>query len=432
MDIARPGNAQNLLTLQEAALKLDVPVEVLLKWNEFDILTPKITLDGKIGYTQEQINQFLTIKQATSGQRPAFQDHSEAYHSPSLSASTSHISPKMFLTSVSLCALLGVVLFTLQPRFSDTLTGFETGYQVNSQTRVLGSQTSQDPLTQPIAFVTPSKLQDGKTNQQSNAFAKNIFATPTPFAAKSQKIGSPTKLVASLQPQTTPQPTIGQAVQTTYANTQQVGPSAAPHASFDENGNITGDRIKSNTLAAIIGTGMTDTFTASQTTTNVTNQIIFLFVGSFGALFMLLFRKRKPALSPAFQAIQSQPTPLEKIMEVKQKMDGTVVLAWDGKEYKVSKPEMDSDSDKFIEQIMHSMQSGMKEMEYENTTDTTRFSAPLSRIVTRLGFVGNKRNLFFPRTSKHRVLFRKYITEADLKSLNITPGEILAGLPCLS
>jgi hypothetical protein len=69
--------------------------------------------------------------------------------------------------------------------------------------------------------------------------------------------------------------------------------------------------------------------------------------------------------------------------------------------------------------------SGVKEIDYDTFKDEEiRFSAPLSKLVTRLGFVGIKRDLFFPRTSKNRVLFRRYLTEEDLISMNLTTEQI--------
>lgn len=62
MDSAHPDKIK-LLTLNEAAKKLAVSVEVLLKWNEHNILKPTITLQGEIGYTQNQLDQFLAIRQ---------------------------------------------------------------------------------------------------------------------------------------------------------------------------------------------------------------------------------------------------------------------------------------------------------------------------------------------------------------------------------
>ena len=62
MDSARPGNPQKYLTLKQTAEKLAVSVDTLLEWNGLEVLTPSITPDGEIVYTEDQINHFLEIK----------------------------------------------------------------------------------------------------------------------------------------------------------------------------------------------------------------------------------------------------------------------------------------------------------------------------------------------------------------------------------
>ena len=70
-----------------------------------------------------------------------------------------------------------------------------------------------------------------------------------------------------------------------------------------------------------------------------------------------------------------------------------------------------------------------KELEYDSQKDgKSKFTTPLSRLVTRLGFVGIKRDLFFPRTSKQMVLFRKYVTRLDLADMNLTTNQVLQEL----
>src|SRR6478672_2256154 len=63
MSSAHPTDPKKLLTLQETAAKLGVSVETLLEWNDHNILKPTITVQGTIGYTEEQINHFLKFRQ---------------------------------------------------------------------------------------------------------------------------------------------------------------------------------------------------------------------------------------------------------------------------------------------------------------------------------------------------------------------------------
>jgi predicted site-specific integrase-resolvase len=62
MDPAQPNKPIKFLSLKEAAKLLEVDVETLLKWNESNILKANITPEGEIGYTQDQLEQFLLIK----------------------------------------------------------------------------------------------------------------------------------------------------------------------------------------------------------------------------------------------------------------------------------------------------------------------------------------------------------------------------------
>ena len=61
MDTARPNKSKKLLTIDQAAQKLGVSVEVLLDWNEQNILKPTITKSGTIGYQEDQIERFASI-----------------------------------------------------------------------------------------------------------------------------------------------------------------------------------------------------------------------------------------------------------------------------------------------------------------------------------------------------------------------------------
>jgi hypothetical protein len=149
---------------------------------------------------------------------------------------------------------------------------------------------------------------------------------------------------------------------------------------------------------------------------------ILLALFAMGVLSIPFIFKRQPEIqlsdSPESQEEQ-------RILEVNQKTDGTVVLCFRGQEYKVSRPELDSESDQFIERLMGLVTPDVKEIDYDAIKDREiRLSAPLSKLVTRLGFVGIKRDLFFPRTSKNRVLFRRYLTQKDLTSMNLSIGQI--------
>jgi hypothetical protein len=123
--------------------------------------------------------------------------------------------------------------------------------------------------------------------------------------------------------------------------------------------------------------------------------------------------------------VYTEPILTSKLLELNQKTDGTVVLNFKGMEYKISKPEFNSESDQFIERLMEISKDNIKEFNYDILRDEKlKLDAPLSKLVTRLGFVGIKRELFFPRTSKTRVLFRRYITLSDLASIGLTAEQV--------
>jgi len=204
-------------------------------------------------------------------------------------------------------------------------------------------------------------------------------------------------------------------------------------SAFDENGNIRSETKPDApaTLLEKIGSGV-GSRSASRTSPLTTLPFLLPLLGA-GAL-MLLLRRQFAVASGILQPAPVSPTipshqTVEKILEVAQKTDGTVVVLFEGKEFKISKPELYSESDQFIERLMELTKLNQKELEYDVFKDgDSKFATPLSRLVTRLGFVGIKRDLFFPRTSKQMVLFRRYITSVDLADMNLTPSQVLKEL----
>ncbi|MBI2611747.1 hypothetical protein HYW54_03310 [Candidatus Gottesmanbacteria bacterium] len=174
---------------------------------------------------------------------------------------------------------------------------------------------------------------------------------------------------------------------------------------------------------------------------NLRNQLIFLTISGLSVIififiFLILIFQRNLAFlikNPraalfGFSGKHDEANS-KMVLEVDQNIDGTVVINFQGKLYKISKPEFDSESDQLIERLMDLVQPDTKEIEYDGLKDEQlKLSTPLSRLVTRLGFVGLKRDLFFPRTSKQRVYFRRYLTHNDLVVMNITTEQILTDL----
>lgn len=181
-------------------------------------------------------------------------------------------------------------------------------------------------------------------------------------------------------------------------------------------------------------------YSLKQTTADLKNQLIFLTIsGVVVIVFILLlmtfvFQRQlayfitKPKEILMGSSGKKNAVASQKILEVDQKMDGSVVVTFQGKGYKISKPEFDSESDQLIGRLMD-LEPDAKEIDFDCMKDQEiKLTTPLSRIATRLGFKGMVRDLFFPRTSKQSVLFRRYLTQEDLINMNLTSDAIASEL----
>lgn len=464
MDTTYSTNQQKLLSLQDASVKLGVSVETLLLWNEYNILKPTITPTGNVGYTETQITQFLHIQQAFQGSQQAPHQMSSplpsSYPSPtSLSPQSfdnllqtqpsEHMQPSLlhggkspfllFSTLAMLIALVSIGVLVQQGKLQSLLGNYERAYQATSPTP--GSQTSGLELQGSVAIASHTQTKnDGalSKNDSDSVFAQkptnaatiSKSLTPTPTSNQQNRLPIATvagvmKSLLGKQAATTDttEPAMNDVL--TYASvTSHTTGSSVPNSPFDKSGNLAGNTPKADTLAMnLSGVDIAgDSRSFDQLSTNLRNQLIVAIMGGLGLIVVLLRKKPRPeiAVAPVQNIVSS-----ERLFELDQKMDGTVVLYYQGKAYKISKPELHSDSDQFIERLMTLYQPGSKEMEYDTAQDALKLTAPLSRLVTRLGFVGVKRDLFFPRTAKHSVLFRKYITRDDLAAMNVSVDQIL-------
>lgn len=456
-----------LLTLQEAAKMLGVPVEVLLQWNDNHILTPRITRTGQIGYTQEQITQFLAIRSSLQNAQQPFQTATTPYqpqlkqqtptvpvHAPIDYSAQNHrhvpevqeaaTSPRSFVLVVLSAGVLFAVVFASQQANLASLAHRSEQKLQSSQAQ---AKQSDAQLKQAISLNKTNKLAENADSdhlhtEDQGVFAKNIFVTPTPTLsptpvtqtrrALASSSSAESKSVQAKHPLSSPIASVEAVIDDTSTLAEK---TTAPCPSCDET-QSPDTALKlgkapdtTNLLTTALGESPVTNSYPQQKLSTVTSQAVFFVFGSLGLLLLLAERQRRrhllhvaPAMVGHHEAVS------EKILEINQKMDGTVVLTFKGKDYKVSKPELDSDSDRFIERLMQLMQPGMQELEYESINDVLHLTTPLSRIVTRLGFVGVKRDLFFPRTSKHRVLFRKYITTNDLVAMNMTIAQLQKAL----
>jgi len=463
MSTAHPNNLEKFVTLPDAAEKLGVSIETLLSWNDHNILKPTITQTGQVGYAKEQIDQFIIIRQLTgavgigvekiAADTPA-QPRQEQITLPlqqvkaesrSLTAPTVEptktkrkrsVSP--FILSFAAVILL-LVLAVITPQGGIMLAQ----KQAQNGEKVLGVQTSKLQLPGQIIAALPIQLNnDAKKDIQNEGegVSKEQISAPSLYKTKVAAANTRQNELPVIDP-TVHKPTgalamtdtTGSATYTSTSTFKEPCPSciADKDSPIDERGNIRGD-TKPDTLATILGgiDGIVGNDSLKPTNTDATNQLLFFLIGALAVIYLtqqqFAYTKTKSQLSLDEVYKQRQALALQKVLEVDQKTDGTVFLSFQGKEFKVSKPELYSESDRFFEGLMELMPSDMKEIEYD--MDNSKFITPLSRLVTRLGFVGIKRDLFFPRTSKNRVLFRKYLTMQDLTDMNLTTDQILTDL----
>lgn len=458
MNPIRPNTTEKLLTLLEASQKLGVTPEVLLSWNDYQILKPTITVTGQIGYTEKQIEQFLRIYEAfrplqTQQATSTLPTQAEVASVPLPTAplhNNGH-SLRFISTVFAMCIAVTVGIITQQERLSALLNQFETSYQQTHQSAQNSTSASDLSMnTQLGVSLTDSGKSDDALGKNTRENSESAFAqkpenpvtptqTPPAVLASNKRDGVPTATIAGamkalLGAKTTSLPN-QKAIQdvTTFASTitRPTG-TAIPNSPFDKSGNIAGaphtDLLAMDyTSPDVLGTDHSNLLNY-----NLRNQLILIAIAAAGTLLYIVKRPRKKVEVEAATLISDTSPFSEKVLELDQKMDGTVVLYYNNKAYKVSKPELHSDSDQFIERLMNLYKPGTKEMEYDSAQDSLKLTAPLSRLVTRLGFVGVKRDVFFPRTAKHSVLFRKYITREDLDAMKIKVDQIISDLTPIS
>lgn len=470
MDNINPTH-KKLFSLSEASERLNVSIETLIKWNELNILKPTITLEGTIGYTEDQIHHFLEIRQASHLTSPAngasqLQGMNKDNHKVSLENNdgsvrrfdteltsdfiSSHkrdnlslhnatiiysriVNSPMLSAGISFAIIISILTFAFFTR-DGSQSGLGSVASIHDSSTTLSSQTSNVKVPQVTAMPTPGVIDDKSTKHenllsQGENVLKEKLVTKGSLFAKSGFENNDANTLATQQAK----PVLASAM----SSSDVVEPDLPSRGSmqndpiFDSTGKIKGEAV--DTLTTTLGgIGVLANSMPNQINNSPLNTISLLTLGILSMLF--IFPKSLAYTGKGFRTskhVQEFETTLfpTKIIEVDQKADGTIVLYFQGKEYKISKPELYSESDQFIERLMDLVKPGMKEIEYVVSNDSKMGSkTPLSRLVTRLGFVGIKRDLFFPRTAKDRVYFRKYLTSKDLSDMNLTSDDILLGL----
>lgn len=452
MEPAQPTVPENFYTLKQAAELLNVSAETLLEWNDNNILKPTITPNGIIGYKVEQINKFLEIQklvqkklfsheQNTKQQLLNHREDSSARIPPQPNISKSTVDNETKISSnntykkeypgrshkfiglgimmtIILLGVLSLSVFTFGQRFLKTQPNHNSAFLEYTTNKNGLQDSNSSSIFVPLNSVVLS-AKNSDTAIEASGEAKLV----TSYAISETQTKDLTRLNKAFN--------INFGEIANFASKPSC-PTCFKDMDtnvFDDKGNIRGDVSTKDLLATTIGTtGLIQSNKSEKQSANNVLLLTFLTLG----LLSIVVAFRKSAYSEGINDTrlsvqtgpQSEPAVL-KILELDQKTDGAVVLYFKGKEYKISKPELNSESDQFIERLMEYSYGNNKEVSYDiMKDDKINLNAPLSKLVTRLGFVGLKRDLFFPRTSKSRVLFRKYLTIEDLAAIGLTEDQI--------
>lgn len=477
MDLARPGNPTDLFNLTNAAQYLAVSIDVLLAWNEHDILKPTITSNGEIAYTRNQLDKFKAIQNNSKltshenetfgksfNQQPAvlplsidqendFQNkqmHQQQnnfsqinnYHfhnhssNPTKEIKASISVKKLAFTLSFFGVLLLTLAFTQQSKLNSLLyQNPEKGVNYDSHSAIIETTNNKTENNinnegNKVTKNNPSLNKDNNSNFKTSTAEGDQNKLTLIESVLGINSDDPDKIKLENEIATYGQKAN---LRTSESSSKYNNKSDTLNNVFDTEGNIKvskEDPSEKELLATALGTsGLTRSQDLVRQNSNTAGAITFIILGLILIYFIYSSKRQLLPTSGSYNQLALQPVSFntqndlewEKILEVDQKTDGSVVIIFHGKEYRLSKPELDSESDKFIERLMQLTNSGIKEIEYDALSDNILvLNTPLSKIVTRLGFVGIKRDLFFPRTSKSRVLFRKYLTLDDLFSMNMT------------
>ena len=471
MDSARPSNPSNLYYLNEAAKYLAVSVDILLTWNEHNILKPTITSSGEIVYTQNQLDKFKSIQNTskiisheipqlshkplannTEGSQkhlsvgpPIKQNNNFSqinnYHfhnhntNPNKEIKATISLKKLAFTFSFFAVVLILVIIAQQTNLNPILNNnSEKGVAYDSHSATIettNEKIAKNTINNEITK-NDNNLDDALKTGDKNSTSNNVNNENELLQSI---IGVETASLAVENETANEVVTYGQKANLRNTNDSQdySQNSDTQTEVFDTEGNIKvskTDPSEKELLATALGTtGLSQSQELVKQSTGTAGVITFAILGLLFVYFLYSSKRQLSHANGNYNELNLQPVSFntqndlqwEKILEVTQKTDGSVMIIFQGNQYKVSKPELDSESDKLIERLMQLTNSGEKEIEYDALTDETlSLSSPLSKIVTRLGFIGLKRDLFFPRTSKSRVYFRKFLTLDDLFSMNLT------------
>ena len=386
MDSAHPIIPGEFFTLKQAAEMLAVSVDTLLEWNDNNILKPTITQNGEIGYRKEQIDKFLTIQKfiqnpiQSSGQLLEFHTYNKTAFQKSLAANsnfyqsnTDKISNKIITTkspkikysklhslglisSFSVIAISLTVILLTQQNMSNPLPDHNVPtpqIEAVNLEKVSASQIGQIKSSESTTAVfevpmenknAPNNLSGTDINASEDKLAAlySIFEKETATTAANIHNQKPVVLVPEQIEKT--DILADSNTDTTITNYSIIGNLASRPNSrdtettvFDNNGNIKGETASTNLLAINLGTKDVVQSDKSLKQTVLPNILLgLLTLGLLSGIF--IFKKQ-----PAYSLIKTNATEVippsfindtqeQKILEIDQKTDGTVVLYFHGEE----------------------------------------------------------------------------------------------------
>lgn len=403
MSSVQTNNTDKHLSLKDAAQMLAVSKETLIEWNDSNILKPTVTQDGQVVYPQSQIEKFLAIyrlsqnNQSTLQAKPSgFVVETEKHLSyPTANTNESSLSKGYYETESKRLRIIAA-----SSAFAVVLTFVTVTFITHKNTSVnFDSETSRSANVSNETINNLDSLQENNEKSAVAAFVSipedNRHSVTEEYLVQPSPVGDQ----------------FGTVPLSASASRANVGTE-------DQSLAINLTAMESSQKKGLLSQGFSFNIL-----------IAFLALGMLSLAFAL---RRQFAFqtnianftTPSTPGMSNSPYP-RKVLEVNQKTDGAVVVSFQGREFKISKPELSSESDQFIERLITRTGVDEKEINYDILDDSDfKLKTPLSRLVTRLGFVGLKRELFFPRTSKNMVLFRKYLTSEDLSSMGITLEQI--------
>lgn len=468
MNPAQLNDNNNFIPLKKATQTLGVSIETLLEWNELNILKPTITQSGEIGYLSQQITHFVALRksfhnQALSQNKPQVKNAnyensiqniplqnnlSEKYINPNATKADNIKSDKktkvkgiklVSISFISFLVFIGTALLIFPITGNSTVNNKEQNSYKNLTSKSLLNtpSSSEDVSKSLIKSITllpkEETFQENKVDKLSIAGneSTNKSSLYEGFLSSDKKEGQDNTLSPLdsnlidniIDISTTNNPIMENLTFPLFSSRPAIDSSTTDMdqgASFLDNEEVF--------LATNFGVPV-----RSDQTISKSFNWVFLIVFSSSIIFLTIYHFNNLSTVSAVPNNQNNTVhnnfvinPLvEKVFELDQKTDGTVVVTYQNMQYKISKPELNSETDQLIQRLLELINED-KEIKYDIIKDERlNLNTPLSKVVTRLGFVGIKRDLFFPRTSKNKVIFRKYVTKNDLALMNIIKEDIL-------